>query len=346
VYVNKIAIRCADTITVKYLGENSYKIITSVPANIIFYMSLIIPVILTALIIVDGRIAFGIIPFTVIMISRELLVSSETLLKLLIRRISFLNSLLFGSVWLGITCYVLGGDARICAVFHGYFAYLTLVLQDANTTRPILTKYPIMRIISALRVGPILILSLFLLLDALPGTGHAVIALEGNNNGLSNYNSTDTDHYVGNDVQAIDLAQQAGDLGFFSLGLPIIVEAIWVIVRHQINVDRKNNNGIISDTLSTTDNTTTEDTFDTISSPIMPIFDEEQEIVISKEQLKNEVDDMVTKIVERGGERTTFVISNKGSSGSKNNNVGSSSIQGDNGVGGGMAEIEVTEIME
>jgi hypothetical protein len=92
--------------------------------------------------------------------------------------------------------------------------------------------------------------------------------LEGNTAGLSNYNSS-ADNYVGNDVQAIDLAQQAGDLGFFSLALPIIVEAILIVFRGQITINRKDYG--LSDTLSTATIDLVgaiEDTFDTISFPL------------------------------------------------------------------------------
>jgi hypothetical protein len=277
VYVNKIAIRCTDSLAVHLFGETFYEKLTSPLMNLLYYGMLILPIIPSTLIMLDSRAGFAVLPFMVVMMLREALVSSVTLLKLLLKRVAFVGSLILNLVWVCIACYAVGGDARMCVAFYGFVADLTLVLQDANTVKGHghgRIRKSLVSWLSGLRMVPTFILSLYLILDVLPGTKHAILVVNGGTTGTA----------TGNDVQAIDVAQQAGDLGMFSVALPVLVKVFWDVGRRVfVHVGDFSN----------------EDLFTSIASPVVPIFDLEETVAVSEEQIQSEVGELVSRLVER-----------------------------------------------
>jgi hypothetical protein len=247
--------------------------------NVLFYVALLAPVVPTALLVVDTRAAYAVIPFTVWIVAREALVASSTLLRLLVRRVAFMGGLLVCVVWVVITTYVLGGgDARVCVAIHGFVVHATLLLHDASTMRD-MDASTWLNMVSACRIAPVFVLSLYLLLDLLPGTEHAILAVS--QNAASS----------GNDVQAVDLAQLAGDLGLFSIALPTMLRAAGIRLWF---------------------GTSGNDWFSSIASPVMPVFDQDDDVVLSEETLRHEVDHLVLRMVEDGGGDGGIVASQLG----------------------------------
>jgi hypothetical protein len=340
VYVNKIAIRCSDSIGVRYFGEGFYQKLSSPVGIGLFYLCLLVAIIPSAFIIVNGEVALALIPLMFILAIREFLTSSLTLLKLLIKRIAFMGASLFGLVWLGITSYALGGDSRICVAFYGFIAYVTILLQDANTVKgssgnTILVMVDQFLLIQ--KIVPIMILSIYLLLDILPGTEHAVITVY--STVIVSSNSSSLVNSI-NDVQSVDLAQQAGDLGFFSLFLPILLKGMSIGWKKLYSSSNKEDNVLMS-----------------IASPVMPIFDDNFEdennndgnldnlseiIEISREELKTVVNDLVLRMVVIPEQQQQVVIDDQHQNNNNNNNVGSVVV---NTNGSDDSNKEMTEII-
>jgi hypothetical protein len=221
VFVNKIAVKQRDCVAVRVFGLNDgqrlFVLLDGGVGRGLLYMCRCVVLGLTCAMpwLETSAICLVVIPLLIYVIIQELMTSSVSLLRLLVRRVTFWPQILFVVVWMVLASFVLQNERGVIVLF-AFVEHVFARLSDAQAT--IRSKNVLVRLVHSLRGSIIiLVLSVYLICDQFRDVGHAVLTIAG---------SSSTSASTSQGAETIDFSQQCGDWGLFSLALPEILGVV------------------------------------------------------------------------------------------------------------------------